>query len=393
MSKGVLLVVDDDPSICTVLQHIGESCGYRVSTTLSAETFREQYHLVDPDLITLDLNIDQSDGIELLRWLSAAHCKAKIILISGFDEKIIHSAMLLGRSQQLNIIATLHKPVDISGLKSIFEYSHENDVTIDSTRLLAAIEKQEFVLFYQPKISIATGKLLAVEALIRWKMHDCKMIFPDEFIPMAEENGLIEPLSNWVNVQAIQQCAEFQRKGFDLMMSINISAVQLVNLELPDELYRIAKANALSPEKICIEITESAAMGAPALTLDVLTRFRIKGFLVSIDDFGTGYSSLIELQRMPCSEIKIDKSFVMSISRGTPEYIIARSIINLGHDFGLTVVAEGVETAAALEILKELGCDIAQGYYIGHPMPIEEFYLWLDMHVDAKMMFTFPGEK
>lgn len=391
-NKINLLIVDDDPSICETIRLIAENCGLTVNKALSASEFREKYSNVKPDLITLDLNLGQSDGIELLRELANMQSTAKIIIISGMDEKTINSTLLLGRSQHLNVIATEKKPIDLVHLKALFQAIGEEHTPITKKTLSQAIDKKDFILYYQPQISIPTGKLLGVEALIRWQVAEKTIFYPDSFIALAEESGLISPMTFWVNEEAIKQCADFQKRIGDIRMSLNLSAKLLPNLMLPDELLNVAKEFGLNPEKICVEITESAAMENPTAILDVLTRFRIKGFSVSIDDFGIGYSSLVELQRMPFNELKIDKSFVINLRKDTSEYIIVRSIINLAHDLDLKSVAEGVETASSYHLLKDLGCDIAQGYYIGHPMPADEFELWLNNNIDEAMSYQFPKE-
>lgn len=389
MVKGKLLVVDDDPSICEALRLIGEDCGYVVTTTESGKSFKESYATSPPDIITLDLSLGNYDGIELLRWLAFHSCQKKIILISAHDEKVIRSALLLGRSQHLNIIAAIQKPFDISTIKSLLLSPEIEGIQITEETIAAAIQNKDFLLFYQPKVEIKTGKLKGVEALVRWPIQGSSLLSPTSFIDIAEETGLISPLSSLVNYEVIKQCSEFYKKGLNIVVSINISPKLLSHLTLPDELYNIAEKFHLDLNKICIEITESAAMENAILSLDVLTRLRIKGISVSIDDFGTGYSSLEELQRMPFSELKIDKSFVIDLERESSEYIITRSVINLGHDLGLKVVAEGVQNKQTFEILKELDCDMAQGYYVGHPMHIREFYEWLKTNVNDELICKF----
>ncbi len=339
----------------------------------------------------MDLNLDQSDGVEILRWLALSESTVKIILISGFDLKILNSAVLLCQSQKLDVVAALHKPIDPAHLKSILKSIHDECKTISRESLDLAIKKNEFVLFYQPKISLVTGKMIGVEALIRWHVAGKSLVDPDAFISIAEESGLIVPISFWVNHEAIKQCAALHANGWPITMSINISAKLLTNLELPDELLAIAQQYHLKPEHICIEVTESAAVENVTSSMDILMRLRIKGFNISIDDFGTGFSTLIELQRMPCNELKIDKSFITQLHKDTPEFIIVKSIINLGHEFGLTMVAEGVETQVVLEILKEIACDSAQGFYLGYPMEKDDLEKWLRLNVDESLNFKFPS--
>jgi len=385
-----LLVVDDDPTICESVRIIGEKSGFIVTTTMTTDDFQAKYPYVNPEVILLDLNLGKTDGIELLRWLANIKSSSRIIIISGSDEKTINSVASLGRSQNLHILAALTKPLDTAYLRSLLQSIIDECTQVTKQTLSDAIDKNKLVLFYQPKINIATGKLLGVEALVHWRVAENTIFSPDSFIQLAEDNNLIGRISTWVNHEAMKQCADFQKKGLNIMVSINLSAKLLSDLMLPDKLFDMTKQYGISSASICIEITETAAMHNPTAIMDVLTRFRIKGFSVSIDDFGTGYSSLVELQRMPCNELKIDKSFIINLKKGTPEFIIVRSIINLGHDFGLKVVAEGIETSSTLDILRDLGCDVAQGYYFGQPMSPEQFYAWLQTNIDESMAYKSP---
>ncbi len=386
-----LLIVDDDPTMCETLRLVGVDAGFDATVTLTDKEFREKFTELQPDIITLDLNLDQSDGVEVLRWLAMNESKVKIILISGFDLKILNSAVLLCQSQKLDVVAALHKPIDTAQLKSILKPIYDESRTISRDAINLAIQKNEFILYYQPIISLVTGKLLGVEALIRWKIAGKNIIEPDSFISIAEDTGLIIPISFWVNHEAIKTCAALKTNGWDIKMSINISAKLLSNLELPDDLFAMTQQYNIKPEQICIEITESAAVDNVTRSMDILTRLRIKGFNISIDDFGTGFSTLIELQRMPCNALKIDKSFISKLRRDTPEFIIVKSIINLGHEFGLSIVAEGVETPFVLDILKEIGCDSAQGFYFAYPLEQHELEIWLQLNVDKELNFRFPG--
>lgn len=376
MERGGLLILDDDPAICEILRAVGEKLNFNVNVFTDVNHFQDYFTNNSPNAIILDLNLGENDGIELLRWLSHKRYQKKLILISSHHEKVIQSALILGRSQQLNIIAALQKPIDIPQLQVLLQNKETESKDITHESINTAIKENHFVLYYQPKVDFFTGKLLGAEALVRWEKPDKNVIMPDQFIGFAENSGLILELSRWANHEAIKCCSELLKLGIDIIISINLSAKLLSNLSLPDELYEAAKKYSLPPEKICIEITETAAMANPVLSLDILTRLRIKGFLLSIDDFGTGYSSLVELQRLPFSELKIDKSFILTLKKDTSEYIITRSVINLGHDLGLKVVAEGIETFEAFQILKDLKCDIAQGYYIAKPLPIKEFLFW-----------------
>ncbi|TDK59258.1 putative bifunctional diguanylate cyclase/phosphodiesterase [Sapientia aquatica] len=243
--------------------------------------------------------------------------------------------------------------------------------------LKRAIERDELQLYYQPKINLTNNTVTSVEALIRWKHEQHGYIPPDEFILLAERHRMIRPLSHWVLQEAFKTCAEWHRDGIDLTISINLSTKDLLDPELPDQIAGIAAKTKVQPEWMHFEITESSIMGDPTRALIVIERLRSMGYQFSIDDFGTGYSSLAYLKKLPISELKIDKSFVLDMLENESDAIIVRAIVNLAHNLGLTVTAEGIENAESLEMLKAVGCDVGQGFLFSKAVPQDELRAWL----------------
>jgi diguanylate cyclase (GGDEF)-like protein len=246
------------------------------------------------------------------------------------------------------------------------------------SELRQAVEQNELTLYYQPKVDLVSGSVKYVEALVRWE-HSLKgLIPPDRFIPFAEQTGYIKTISRWVVDRALAQCAQWHARGIELDVSINISARDLVGAELAGTFSTLLARYRMSPRWVWVEITESAVMDDPVNALDTLERLHALGIRLSIDDFGTGYSSLSYLKRMPVEEIKIDKSFVMGMVDDKNDETIVRSTIDLAHNMGLKVVAEGVESEAVLMHLKRLKCDLAQGYHLSRPLPPAELEVWLE---------------
>ena len=243
--------------------------------------------------------------------------------------------------------------------------------------LRQAIIRDELELYYQPKISLATNRLNGVEALIRWHHPKHGFIAPDEFITMAERTRMIGSLSIWVLKQAFQDCAKFHSNGLNISVSVNLSAKDLHNPELPDLIAGIMSSTGVSPEWIILEITESSIMTDPERALETVERLHQMGFLLAIDDFGTGYSSLAYLKKMPVSELKIDRSFVMDLLENDSDAVIVNATINLAHNLGLGVTAEGVENEQTLIKLKAGGCDVAQGYFICKPKSFNDLNDWM----------------
>jgi diguanylate cyclase (GGDEF)-like protein len=287
---------------------------------------------------------DTDTDTDLLRHADTAMYAAKA---AGTPITIYTPGLDAGRGERLAMLADLH----------------------------LALERDELELHYQPKLDLALNAVTSVEALARWTHPTLGPIPPDVFIPLAESTGLIEQLTHLVLTKALRQCRSWQDDGLDLTVAVNLSARNVINSELPDQVAVALVDAGLPAQKLILEITESSVMGDPDRTVPTLERLSDIGVTLSLDDFGTGYSSLSYLQRLPVREVKIDRSFVLGMTGDVESHasgVLIRSIISLGSSLGLRIVAEGVETAEALEQLRELGCDIIQGYYIGRPVPADE---------------------
>jgi diguanylate cyclase (GGDEF)-like protein len=243
--------------------------------------------------------------------------------------------------------------------------------------LRRAIEQQELVLHYQPKADLATGDVTGVEALVRWQHPDRGLLRPDEFVPLAERTGLIRELTHAVLQAALRQARAWQQQGIELSIAVNLSARDLLDLQLPAVVQRLLDRFELPPDRLELEITESVILADPMRARAVLIRLDAMGVQLAIDDFGSGYSSLAYLKRLPVGEIKIDRSFVMNMERDDNDAVIVRSTIDLARNLGLRVVAEGVENPAIWHLLAALRCDQAQGYYLTRPVPAAELLAWL----------------
>ncbi len=246
------------------------------------------------------------------------------------------------------------------------------------TELRNAIERNEFRLHVQPKIMLDSGKVVGVESLVRWAHPERGTVFPDDFIPFAEQTGFIRVLTRWVMEKSAELCQELAAKGHHLKVSVNLSTRDLLDQDLPAKFADLLERHKLSPGSFCLEITESAIMDDPVRAQTTLERLSAMGVDLSIDDFGTGYSSLAYLKRLPVNELKIDKSFVLNMEHDVGDTKIVRSTIDLGHNMGLRVVAEGIESEAVWRLLAELGCDQGQGYFMSRPIPGDQLISWLE---------------
>jgi EAL domain-containing protein (putative c-di-GMP-specific phosphodiesterase class I) len=368
LSACRLLVVDDEPSIGRVVERVGKSVGFDVIATVDSEEFIRIARRWHPTVIILDLNIPGADGVQLLRALAADRCAARVILSSGADSKVLEAVQRLGRERGLDMGEVLQKPVRLETLRELLLGFGPVPKTLLAAALRDAIGTEELYLEFQPKLDCQRGRITAVEALARWRSAVHGVIPPDEFVPLAEDTGAIRLLTDWVVATAAQQAAVWRAEGLEIDIAVNISAADVEDLELPDRLEQHCRDAGVDPSGLILELTETGAMREAVQMMDVLTRLRLKGFHLSIDDFGTGYSSLVQLQRMPFSEIKIDKSFVMHMSANSSCRVIVEIIIDLAKKLGLRSVAEGVEDEATLNSLVALGCDMAQGYHLSRPV-------------------------
>jgi diguanylate cyclase (GGDEF)-like protein len=246
--------------------------------------------------------------------------------------------------------------------------------------LRSALQRNELILHYQPKLDLRTGEVVGAEALVRWDSPELGRVSPGEFIPLAEQTSLIKPLTAWVMEEALRQLVAWEKAGIHTHVSINLSARNLADEKLPERLAELLAQGQVHPSRMMMEITESAVMANPERAAVVLERFREIGVDLSIDDFGTGYSSLTYLRTLPARELKIDRSFVHDIDTNQGNALITSAVIKLAHGLGLEVVAEGVETEAELRRLLTLGCDLAQGYLISRPVPASDFVTFLEQH-------------
>ena len=267
-------------------------------------------------------------------------------------------------------------------------------MTANDKKLLTGFERaladQQLHMVYQPKISLADGALQRVEALVRWDDPALGTIEPSRFVPLAERYGLIDQLTQWGLRTTLRQWLKWRDAGIDTHVAFNISALSLERLDFPDLVERMCRALDVPTERLVLELTEGATQPLIKL-MDTLTRFRIKGIGLAIDDFGTGYSSLMQLRQLPFTEVKIDRLFIEDAPVSDDSRLIVKSVIDLAHGLGLTVTAEGIETVEQLRLLRELGCDVAQGYLIAQPLDPDGLGRWQERFAD--IWPTLIGER
>jgi EAL domain-containing protein (putative c-di-GMP-specific phosphodiesterase class I)/CheY-like chemotaxis protein len=376
-SNPVLHVLDDDGVIRTLVCRVGERCGFRAEGFAEPNAFLAAVAADPPDLIVLDLAIGETDGISVLQALSRRRCPTPMIVSSGLDERLLSSAVRIGRSLGLTMLAPLRKPAGPAELAAALSAAAENSLPIRTGDLDQAIGLGQLVPYYQPKVRVADRQPIGAKALARWEHPTRGTLGPGVFLPLAEQGPAITPLTYLMVERAARDCADWRAAGHDVSVSVNISARCLSEPDFAERVAELAAEAGVEPAALTLEITETAAMADTAVVTAALARLRIRGFALSMDDFGTGYSSLAELHRMPFSELKIDRAFVSGMLLDREAMVITRAVIGLARTLGLRTVAEGVESEDVLTALGEMGCDIAQGFLIGRPMPPGPFLAWL----------------
>ena len=295
--------------------------------------------------------------------------------IAGYPEHASGSHTLLSIAEVAMYVAKQRKDGAVVYDARIDSASEKNLSLLSEMR--SAMERDEFRLRVQPKVSFDTGQVIGFEALVRWEHPERGFLFPDQFIAFAEQTGFIGILTRWMFEQSAALCRQLADRGVDLKVSVNLSARDLLDQDLPRKFGEILARHQLAPSSFCLEITESAIMDDPIRAQQTLERLHAMRFSLSIDDFGTGYSSLAYLKRLPVDELKIDKSFVQNMEHDIDDTKIVRSTIDLGHNLGLRVVAEGIESEAVWHLLAALGCDQGQGYFMGRPIPANQLIDWI----------------
>jgi len=369
MIPNRLLVVDDEIAIGEFLNEIITEWGFEVVVATTHAAFTQTYRSFKPAVIILDLAMPDGDGIELLRFLAREDCDAQVLLLSGFDGRVRQTAARIGADLGLKMMEPLQKPVSIVDLEAAIAPLAVKSGRLEVAELRRALTDNELFLHFQPKVEIGSRAVCGAEALVRWQHPQHGAMGPDKFIHLFETEGLIGSLTEVVLNLACRQAETWSREGLAIPVAVNLSPLELEDLQLPDRVAALVRSHRLQPTDLVLEITETAAMTDALRAADILARFRLKGFGISLDDFGTGYSSLVWLHRLPFTELKIDRSFVMELSQNAEARIIVKSIIDLARNLGLSVCAEGVETRKIWDILASLGCERAQGYFVARPSP------------------------
>ncbi|ABD08546.1 response regulator receiver modulated diguanylate phosphodiesterase [Rhodopseudomonas palustris HaA2] len=396
-----ILVVDDDPVQGAIISGVCRRRGYRPTFASSYQAAVDQIAAGDFECITIDLSLGDRDGIELLRLIAGGGRSPRVIVISGCDQRILSATVRMAHAVGVVDAVSLQKPIDLASLGDALSFGageqpslrHRPDRQsrpVTAADLSRGLETGELYPAFQPKVNLATGRVVGCEALARWDSPTFGSVGPDVFIPLAEQSGLIKPLT----LLMLRQSIELARYFFDIdpsfSVAVNLSAALLSDTTIPEEVERLLDGTGLPARSLIIEVTESTAMTDIACAMDIMLRLRIKGVGISIDDFGTGYSSLAVLARMPFSELKIDRSFVRDCLTDADMWKVVSVSVAIAHQYNMQAVAEGIEDAETWRALDGLGCDIGQGFGFSRALRRGAFVEWC-RHWDERLTSVGPA--
>jgi EAL domain-containing protein (putative c-di-GMP-specific phosphodiesterase class I)/FixJ family two-component response regulator len=339
------------------------------------------------DIIISDLDMPGMDGLEFMRHVGEAHIPVAIILASALESVLLDSVETMTRAYGVKILGVIQKPITPEKLAALIKLHLPAQVNPNLTQtdalsltieeIVQGIRNDEFEPFFQPKVELASGRIKGAEALARWRHPQKGILAPYAFVGPLEDHNRIDKLTWLILSKAVDFCREWRtNSGLDVSVSANVSAKSLADVNFADRVTELVKCRNLDCRNIILEVTESAATTNIGHSLENLSRLRMKGFGLSIDDYGTGYSSLQQLARIAFTEIKLDQSFIRSAATQQAARIILESSIDMAKKLGIVTVAEGIETEKDWDLLRELGCDLAQGYLIAKPLESSEFLAW-----------------
>lgn len=396
------LVVDDDEVMRELLTYQLTTLG--VGQVVACEHAVDAVELLEAPnasvgLILCDLQMPEMDGVEFVRSLARIRYEGGLILVSGEDVRILQTAEKLARAHRLDVLGTMQKPIALARLRPLLEQRtwgiarspQKICKTYAAEELRCAIAAGQLVNHYQPKVDLSTGALAGVETLVRWLHPKDGLIMPNQFIETAEGCELIDELTCAVLTAAFAQLRRWKDAGLDLHVAVNVSMENLRGLDFPDRVDRWAHEAGVDVRDLILEVTESRLLRDPRSSLDILTRLRLKHIGLSIDDFGTGHSSLAQLRDIPFDELKIDRGFVHGASHDQSLRTFFDASLDMAQRLGMRTVAEGIEDREDWDFLRSTGCDFAQGWFIGRPMPADALGEWIGVWDARRVGLTASG--
>lgn len=392
-SKVIMVLEDQDLQRQIVVRLLRKLNCHEV---LVAANGREALELMNapaiprPEIVLCDLNMPEMDGMEFIRHISHAKTRLSVIITSSLDKALLRSVEKMCHAYNVRLLGTIEKPIRQDRLAELLDRHEATGAdplpaeeelpffTLDE--ILQGIRNAEIRPFFQPKMDLVTGRMTGAEALARWLHPRYGIVNPSAFLPILERQRQMDELTFLMLSQSARRCRAWQQQGCDAPVSVNLSLISLADTTLADRILDTVQEAGLEPKSVILEITETAAMTKIAPALENLTRLRMRGFGLSIDDYGTGFSSMQQLTRAPFSELKIDQSFITGCAASSEAQLMIESSLAVARGMSIKSVAEGIETQAEWDIVKRMGCDIAQGFFVATPMDEEAFMGFCEAH-------------
>jgi len=384
------LVVDDDPDQRYLVVRTLNTMGLAnvVEATSGREALEVLGRVDEPvDVVISDLQMPDVDGMELIRKIGEKALPVSVILVSALDDVLLGSAATMTQAYGVRIIGTIGKPVTRDKVftvlrhyvpqHAVVETSLDKAFPLEPEQVLAGIAAGQFEPFFQPKVELATGRVVGAEALARWRHPAYGLLGPETFLAPIARAGYLDELSWIILALAALEAGRWCSAGLNLSVAVNVSATSLADPNYAEAVTQIVGGQGLGANRMILEVTESEAIRNVAAALENLTRLRMRGFGLAIDDYGVGYSSMQELSRMPFTELKIDRSFVTAAAGSEKHRMMIAHNVEVARLLGLKTVAEGVETKAEMQLLRTLGCDMIQGFLVAEPMDGRELLRWM----------------
>ncbi len=372
-----LLVLDDAVEIAELIGDLAQQVGFRVTVTTDIGAFNDALERDPPSIIVLDLQMPNADGVEVLRQLTADNSTAGILLVTGMDRQTIDSAERFGRKAGLNMLGTLEKPFTPESLIETLSSARDATRQLTGRDLGSAIDDSTMKLHFQPvvrRLGQGVWHAESVEALPRWQHPVLGLLTPRQFLSLAgsERSALMQRLTDFVLQRGIERLQIWQSEGLHLGLRVNVAASLISDTRFPDRLENLIQQNQTDPALLTLEINDSASLGDSRDGIEILTRLRLKDINLALDDFGAAGQSVNALFTLPVNEVKIDRCVIAALTEEPGAPVVVRGLVDIAHRLGMVCCAEGVETHEQLAMLEDFGCDLAQGFHIGKPVPALE---------------------
>jgi len=382
------LVVEDQGFQRWAMGHMLETLGAaKIFSAADGHAALEIVKSLEPpvDVIVTDLNMPGMDGMEFIRHLGELHLPVGLIVASEQDRSLVSSVITMARNYGVEVLDAIEKPVTGKKLMGALERFSRRPVAAERAvhpefaldEIVHGIARDEFEPYFQAKVELATGRVRGAEALARWHHPQQGIVLPVSFVRTLEEASQIDALTMSILSKAAAACKRWRAAGFDLTVSVNVSLVSLADTGLADRVLAVVSRHGVDPKHVTLEITETAAATHLGKVLENLSRLRMRGFGLAIDDYGTGYSSMQQLVRIPFTELKVDQTFVRNAPAQPSSRAMLEASLEMAGKLGIVAVAEGVESRSEMKLVTDLGCPLAQGYYIARPMASEDFLRWM----------------